>query len=97
MSGVDECALVDYQWDSTREPLGFGDNGELGEEWSSMHKRFRAGAEKMIKWYWEHDEPERPVSHVPSSPELLRVIDVAARGDHAPRLISVLNAPGAVL
>lgn len=58
----DECVVIDYQWDSMREPLAFGDGGTFGEEWSSMHKRFRGGVEKLIKWYWDNETPEKPVS-----------------------------------
>ncbi|KAA8570504.1 hypothetical protein EYC84_002773 [Monilinia fructicola] len=39
----DACVNVDYQWDSMREPLDWGNGGEYGEEWPSMHKRFRRG------------------------------------------------------
>ncbi|OAA81377.1 phosphoglycerate mutase [Akanthomyces lecanii RCEF 1005] len=47
----DTCVSVDFQWDSMREPLDFGDGGQLGEEWISMHKRFRKGLRKMVNWY----------------------------------------------
>ena len=47
----DACATVDYQWDSMREPLDFGDGGKFGEEWTAMHTRFRAGLRKLINWY----------------------------------------------
>ena len=58
----DECLAVDYQWDSTRAPLDFGDNGTLGEEWTAMHKRFRGGLKKMLNWYASAESPERIVS-----------------------------------
>ncbi|KAL9110791.1 MAG: hypothetical protein Q9227_004783 [Pyrenula ochraceoflavens] len=51
----DACVDVDYQWDSMRPPYDWGDGGEFGEEWSSMHKRFRNGLERMISWYGSHD------------------------------------------
>ncbi|KAL9623517.1 MAG: hypothetical protein Q9160_002198 [Pyrenula sp. 1 TL-2023] len=47
----DICVDVDYQWDSMRAPYDWGDGGEYGEEWSSMHKRFRTGLQRMIYWY----------------------------------------------
>ncbi|KAJ6782278.1 hypothetical protein PWT90_00601 [Aphanocladium album] len=47
----DTCISVDFQWDSMREPLDFGDGGQLGEEWISMHKRFRKGLRKVVNWY----------------------------------------------
>lgn len=52
----DACIDVDYAWDSTRPPICWGDGGEYGEEWSSMHKRFRSGISRMIHWYRIHHE-----------------------------------------
>ncbi|RFU78047.1 phosphoglycerate mutase family [Trichoderma arundinaceum] len=54
----DSCVVVDYQWDSMRAPLDFGDGGKLGEEWTSMHHRFRAGLKRMINWYATTDSPD---------------------------------------
>ncbi|MCJ1408835.1 hypothetical protein MMC19_002912 [Ptychographa xylographoides] len=51
------CVEVDYQWDSMRPPLDWGTGGEYGEEWSSMHHRFRRGLQRMIQWYRIHCEP----------------------------------------
>jgi broad specificity phosphatase PhoE len=50
----DACVDVSYQWDSMRAPQCWGNGGEYGEEWSSMHRRFRNGLSKMIEWYEEH-------------------------------------------
>jgi hypothetical protein len=50
----DACIDVSYQWDSMRSPQCWGHGGEYGEEWSSMHRRFRNGLTKMIEWYEEH-------------------------------------------
>lgn len=50
---------VDYQWDSSRYPQNWGDGGEYGEEWSSMHKRFRRGLNHMVHWYSENDPDYR--------------------------------------
>ncbi|KAF7192844.1 hypothetical protein HII31_05827 [Pseudocercospora fuligena] len=50
---------VDYHWDSSRAPLDWGGGGEFGEEWSSMHKRFRRGFNKAIEWYSQHDADDR--------------------------------------
>lgn len=47
----DACVDVDYRWDSMREPYDWGDGGEYGEEWSSMHRRFRTGIHRMICYY----------------------------------------------
>ena len=52
----DACVDVDYQWDSTRKPQDWGNGGEYGEEWSSMHRRFRKGLQHMIEWYSLHHE-----------------------------------------
>ena len=51
----DACIKVDYQWDSLRPPLEWGNGGDYGESWSSMHKRFRRGLHQMISWYRHHD------------------------------------------
>lgn len=50
----DACIDVSYQWDSMRPPQSWGNGGDYGEEWSSMHRRFRNGLSKMIEWYEEH-------------------------------------------
>ncbi|KAF7506155.1 hypothetical protein GJ744_012219 [Endocarpon pusillum] len=50
----DACIDVSYQWDSMRPPQCWGNGGEYGEEWSSMHRRLRNGLSKMIEWYEEH-------------------------------------------
>jgi hypothetical protein len=47
----DACVDVDYQWDSMRDPPNWGDGGEYGEEWSTMHLRFRNGLMAMLDWY----------------------------------------------
>jgi hypothetical protein len=48
------CIRVDFQWDSMRPPQEWGDGGEYGDEWSTMHKRFRKGLAGMMQWYREH-------------------------------------------
>ncbi|RDL35700.1 Phosphoglycerate mutase-like protein [Venustampulla echinocandica] len=52
----DACVNVDYQWDSMREPQNWGNGGEYGEEWSSMHKRFRKGLQQLVSWYNTNDD-----------------------------------------
>lgn len=47
----DACLDIDYQWDSMRPPHDWGDGGVIGEEWSSLHKRFRRGLQSIITWY----------------------------------------------
>lgn len=56
----DACVEVDYQWDSMRLPHDWGDGGSLGEEWSSMHRRFRRGLHSMISWYRTCDIRRNP-------------------------------------
>ncbi|KAK3706635.1 hypothetical protein LTR37_012644 [Vermiconidia calcicola] len=53
------CTSVDYQWDSSRAPLNYGDGGELGEEWGAMHRRFRRGLNHLVDWYGQHSADER--------------------------------------
>ncbi|RDA89654.1 hypothetical protein CP533_4467 [Ophiocordyceps camponoti-saundersi (nom. inval.)] len=66
----DACVTVDYQWDSMRKPLDFGDGGKVGEEWTAMHKRFRAGLTKLLNWYATTDAPADLVANKPEpSPE----------------------------
>jgi hypothetical protein len=48
------CISVDFQWDSMRPPQEWGDGGDYGDEWSTMHKRFRKGLAGMMQWYREH-------------------------------------------
>jgi hypothetical protein len=50
---------VDYQWDSSRSPQDWGDGGQYGEEWTSMHKRFRRGLNHLIYWYSQNDPDDR--------------------------------------
>lgn len=47
----DACTDIDMCWDSMDSPQRWGDGGSLGEEWSSMHTRFRSGIKNMIDWY----------------------------------------------
>ncbi|OAG12027.1 uncharacterized protein CC84DRAFT_1254376 [Paraphaeosphaeria sporulosa] len=56
----DACLKVDFQWDSMREPQQWGDGGEFGDEWSTMHKRFRRGLAGMMQWYREHGTKTLP-------------------------------------
>ena len=58
------CVTVDFQWDSTRPPQEWGDGGEYGDEWSTMHKRFRKGLAGMMEWYSTHGAmpPKDPIS-----------------------------------
>jgi broad specificity phosphatase PhoE len=59
----DACVKVDFQWDSMRAPQDWGDGGEYGDEWSTMHKRFRRGLAGMMQWYRLHGTtlPKNPI------------------------------------
>lgn len=50
------CVNVDYQWDTIHPPQDWGNGGDYGEEWSSMHKRFRKGLHHVLNWYQLHHE-----------------------------------------
>ena len=58
----DSCVNIDYQWDSMRDPRNWGNGGEYGEEWSTMHRRFRTGLSKMVNWYKSNDATLNKVS-----------------------------------
>ncbi|KZL80008.1 phosphoglycerate mutase [Colletotrichum incanum] len=58
----DACVCVDYQWDSMREPLDWGDGGKYGEEWTAMHHRFRKGVQKLVDWYTTAERPAEMVT-----------------------------------
>lgn len=62
----DSCVDVDTQWDSMRGPPKCGDGGEYGEEWSTMHKRFRKGFQQLVTWYEEHNIPSKGVETMPA-------------------------------
>ncbi|KAK1256340.1 hypothetical protein MKX07_008599 [Trichoderma sp. CBMAI-0711] len=57
----DSCVLIDFQWDSMRPPLAFGDGGKLPEEWTAMHQRFRTGLKRMVNWYATADFPDEMI------------------------------------
>lgn len=65
----DACIDVDYQWDSSRENLGWGDGGVLPEEWAAMHQRFRKGLQRLIEWYSTTEKPGEMVTKTASSPK----------------------------
>ncbi|KAK4125608.1 hypothetical protein N657DRAFT_678698 [Parathielavia appendiculata] len=58
----DACVAIDYQWDSTRSAMDWGDGGTFPEEWPSMHKRFRFGVQSLVDWYSTADKPTQPVT-----------------------------------
>lgn len=58
----DACCDIDYQWDSMRAPLEWGDGGSFPEEWTSMHSRFRAGIQMLVDWYSKAEHPTKMVT-----------------------------------
>ena len=98
----DACVKVDYQWDSLRPPLDWGNGGNYGEEWSSMHKRFRRGLHEMILWYRNHDPialkrtlseglPEDEFSEDPDDDETDTVLILVTHGSGCNALIGALT------
>ncbi|KAK7739805.1 hypothetical protein SLS62_011219 [Diatrype stigma] len=63
----DACVDIDYQWDSTRDHLGWGDGGMLPEEWASMHQRFRRGLKRLVEWYSTTSNPGEMVTKTHTS------------------------------
>ncbi|KAL5363110.1 hypothetical protein BJX96DRAFT_155175 [Aspergillus floccosus] len=59
----DACVKIDYQWDSMRDPPNWGNGGEYGEEWSTMHARFHTGLERMLAWYREQGSATQSRRH----------------------------------
>ncbi|KAK0715054.1 hypothetical protein B0H67DRAFT_579865 [Lasiosphaeris hirsuta] len=62
----DACVDIDYQWDSMRPPLDWGDGGIFPEEWTSMHRRFRKGLQHLIDWYSTTEKPTDMVTKTAS-------------------------------
>ncbi|CAG8983295.1 hypothetical protein HYALB_00002733 [Hymenoscyphus albidus] len=93
----DACVDVDYQWDSMREPQLWGSGGEYGEEWSSMHKRFRKGIQHMIDWYQSDDDPGKLLTKVPPSPAVVNIPGVVDENqeDEDTDLVLILVTHGA--
>jgi broad specificity phosphatase PhoE len=55
--GRTDGVAVDWMWDT----LKFGDGGEYGEEWGSMHERLNRGLQRLLQYY--EDEPMIGVSN----------------------------------
>ncbi|KAJ4399944.1 hypothetical protein N0V85_005882 [Neurospora sp. IMI 360204] len=58
----DACCDIDYQWDSMRAPLNWGDGGSFPEEWTSMHRRFGTGIQMLVDWYSTAEHPTKMVT-----------------------------------
>jgi len=82
----DACIDVSYQWDSMRAPLCWGNGGEYGEEWSSMHRRFRNGLSKNIEWYEKHGTAVKKAAET--------FVDLAEEEDTDTVLILVTHGAG---
>jgi len=89
----DACVDVDYQWDSMREPQNWGHGGDYGEEWSSMHKRFRKGLSSMIDWYSNNEDPGKLVTRTPPTHQFS--IDGDVSSDEDTDLVLILVSHGA--
>lgn len=63
----DACVDIDYQWDSTRDPVAWGEGGVLPEEWAGMHQRFRKGLKRLIDWYSTAEHPGQMVTKIPTA------------------------------
>jgi broad specificity phosphatase PhoE len=90
------CMAVDMQWDSMREPQEWGDGGQLGEEWSSLHRRFRKGLISILNWYSQHTpkiEPPQPETPQPAEDEYDHelVVILVTHSSGANALISALS------
>ncbi|KAI0006274.1 hypothetical protein F4779DRAFT_30433 [Xylariaceae sp. FL0662B] len=64
----DACVDVDYQWDSTRDNLAWGNAGIIPEEWAAMHQRFRKGLRRLVEWYTTAEHPGEMVTKTVRSP-----------------------------
>ncbi|PQE05146.1 phosphoglycerate mutase protein [Rutstroemia sp. NJR-2017a BVV2] len=91
----DACVDVDYQWDSMREPLSWGNGGEYGEEWPAMHKRFRKGLQSMLGWYNSEEDPGKMATKTAATPESELDYAVDEVGDEDTDLVLVLVTHGA--
>ncbi|KFY99640.1 hypothetical protein V498_00592 [Pseudogymnoascus sp. VKM F-4517 (FW-2822)] len=90
----DACVDIDFQWDSMREPQNWGNGGEYGEEWSSMHKRFRRGLALLVDWYRQNDEPKKLTSR-PSTSQGPTDTSPETTADEDTELVIILVTHGA--
>ncbi|KAI1265665.1 hypothetical protein F5Y18DRAFT_42650 [Xylariaceae sp. FL1019] len=92
----DACASTDYQWDSSRENMGWGDGGHLPEEWAFMHQRFRRGLRRMIDWYATTENPGEMVTKTANAVEIAdRGCIIGEGGDGEIEDVVVLVSHGA--
>jgi hypothetical protein len=91
----DACVTVDYQWDSMRDPQNWGTGGEYGEEWSSMHKRFRKGLQQLIHYYEDQDSSSKLGTKLSANSEDNANDDCAIQDDEDADLVVILVTHGA--
>ncbi|PHH69792.1 hypothetical protein CDD83_5611 [Cordyceps sp. RAO-2017] len=87
----DACVTVDYQWDSMREPLDFGDGGKFGEEWTAMHKRFRGGLRKLVNWYATAESPADLVTKPPARTQTSDSPDVVREDEEVETVVIIVS------
>ncbi|KAI1168138.1 hypothetical protein F5B18DRAFT_658526 [Nemania serpens] len=85
----DACVSVDYQWDSSRDTLAWGDGGTLPEEWASMHQRLRRGLRRLVDWYSSTENAAEMVTKMANTTRLSEP-DVDASGDQADEIEDVV-------
>ncbi|KAL4972205.1 hypothetical protein BDW66DRAFT_144681 [Aspergillus desertorum] len=90
----DNCVLVDYQWDSMREPQNWGNGGEYGDEWSTMLSRFKSGINRIISWYQDDDDASATPGHRRTRSEL-QLLGQNEAEDSASDTILILVTHGA--
>lgn len=86
----DACTRIDYQWDSMRNP-NWGDGGVYGEEWSTMHGRFRRSLMNMVDWYGDHGSQSQCNGTSQEDDETDTVLIVITHGAGCNALIGALT------
>ncbi|OJJ50119.1 hypothetical protein ASPZODRAFT_128730 [Penicilliopsis zonata CBS 506.65] len=79
----ESCVDIDYRWDSMREPQNWGDGGQHGEEWSTMHMRLRSGLQNMIDWYSRTDDAKSSQDEEDDSTDTVLIIITHGAGCNA--------------
>ena len=87
----DRCVEFDSNWDSYREPMGWGHGGQLGENWAEMNTRLRNGLRSMLHWYQKSaptsqemlPEPSQPLDDEDNDRETILIIVTHSAGCNA--------------
>jgi broad specificity phosphatase PhoE len=87
----ESCVDVDLGWDSSREPLNWGDGGNLGEEWSDLHKRIRKGVTSAISWYSLHPSGLEYDAMCPPDENVMVVVILVTHSSGCNALIGALT------